>query len=91
MIKEGDLAIRRRQLIFRSWHRGTREADLLLGPFADAFLPACPPEQVELYAALLEVEDPDLWDWVTGQKPIDPAHQGPVFDALLKFIAERKR
>lgn len=89
-MNEGDLEIRRRQLRFRAWHRGTREADLLLGPFADAFLPACAPAQVEAFARLLEVEDPDLWDWVTGQKPPAPEHEGPVLAALLRFVKERQ-
>jgi antitoxin CptB len=90
MIEDRDLAITRRRLQFRAWHRGTREADLLLGPFADAYLPACTPEQVEAFARLLEVEDPDLWDWVTGQKPPEAAHDGPVLATLMKFIKERR-
>lgn len=89
MIEDRDLAITRRRLRFRAWHRGTREADLLLGPFADAFLPTCAVEQVKAFARLLEVEDPDLWDWVTGQKPPEPEHDGPVLSALMAFIKER--
>ena len=33
-----DIAIRRRRLRYRAWHRGTKEMDLVLGPFADAHL-----------------------------------------------------
>jgi len=87
---DSEIDIRRRQLRFRAWHRGTREADLLLGPFADSFLPVCARELVDEFARLMEVEDPDLWDWVTGQKPVDPAHNGPVYQALLTFIAQRQ-
>lgn len=85
-----DIDIRRRQLRFRAWHRGTREADLLLGPFADSFLPNCPEPEVAAFAHLMEAEDPDLWDWVVGRKPVDPAFDGPVFQALLAFIRARQ-
>lgn len=87
-MSDSNLDIRRRQLRFRAWHRGTREADLLLGPFADAYLPACPPEGVEAFEALLDEEDPDLWDWVTGQKP-NGIPDNSAFAALLRFVAER--
>ncbi len=45
--------IQRRRLRFRSWHRGTREADLMLGRFADAHLAAFTTDQLDRYAALL--------------------------------------
>lgn len=81
--------IRRRQLRFRAWHRGTREADLLMGPFADDFLGQCPDSEVEAFAHLCTAEDPDIWDWVVGRKPVDPAHDGTVFQALLAFVRAR--
>src|SRR5689334_16095654 len=43
--------IRRKRLLFRSWHRGTKEADLLLGSFAERHLAAFTPEQVDRYEA----------------------------------------
>jgi len=88
-MSDSSLEIRRRQLRFRAWHRGTREADLLLGPFADSYLPTCPAEGVDAFEAVLDEEDPDLWDWVTGQKP-NGIPQNIAFTALLKFVAERK-
>lgn len=83
------LEIRRRQLRFRAWHRGTREADLLLGPFADYYLPGCIEAGVDAFEALLDVEDPDLWDWITNQKPT-AAPDNMAYQALVKFIAERQ-
>ena len=65
---------RRDRLRFRSWHRGTREMDLLLGRFADAHLSAFSPEQVAQYEAVLETSDPDLYNWIVGKEPI-PAEQ----------------
>ena len=60
----------RDRLRFRSWHRGTREMDLLLGRFADAHLPAFSPEQLAEYEVILEISDPDLYNWIAGKEPV---------------------
>lgn len=54
------------RLRFRSWHRGTREMDLLLGSFADAQLAGLSSLELDQYEALLEMSDPDLYRWMTG-------------------------
>jgi antitoxin CptB len=79
------LAIQRRRLHFRSWHRGTREADLILGRFADAHLAGLSPEQLDRYAALLEKSDPDIYGWLTGSLQIPPAVDNDVFRLLKEF------
>jgi antitoxin CptB len=71
------------RLRFRSWHRGTREMDLLLGSFADKHLQAFLPEQVDSYEALLLQSDPDLYNWITGAEPV-PAEQDNDVMRLLK-------
>src|SRR3546814_19562193 len=63
---------RRKRLKFRSWHRGTREMDLILGRFADAHIAAMSPEQLDRYAALLENNDPDIYDWLTDRAATPP-------------------
>lgn len=73
---------RRERLRFRSWHRGTREMDLLLGSFADAHLHAFTTEQLDTYEALLSESDPDLYNWITGIEPV-PATQGSDVMQLL--------
>lgn len=75
---------RRERLRYRSWHRGTREMDMLLGGFADAHLPVLAPQQLEQYEALLESGDPDLYKWVTGQEPFPETYAGSVADLLLR-------
>lgn len=60
---------RLKRMSMRSWRRGTKEMDLVLGPYADANLAAMPPPQLELYDQLLEENDQDLWPWVLGQQP----------------------
>jgi antitoxin CptB len=59
-----------KKLIYQSWHRGTRENDLLLGPFADAVLPSLSEPELKAYQAMLDHEDADLFAWITGQYPI---------------------
>ena len=59
----------RRQLLFRSWHRGTREMDLILGRFAERYLPTLDSAQLDGYARLLENTDPDIYNWLTGREP----------------------
>jgi len=76
----------RKRLRFRSWHRGTREADLLLGPFADKHLAAFTPEQLDRYDRLLEVGDPDLYNWLSDREPPPAEHDHDVFAMLKAFL-----
>jgi len=76
--------VRRKRLLFRSWHRGTREADLLLGSFAERHLAEFTPAQLDRYEALLETEDADLLDWIAGRTP-PPERESDVLRLLLAF------
>lgn len=69
-----ELEYRRKRLRFRAWHRGTREADLLLGPFADASLDSLDEDGLARFEALLARSDPEIMDWMTGaaEPPDDP-------------------
>ena len=58
---------RRRRVLFRSWHRGTQEADLLLGSFADNLLAGFDGAQLDRFEALLDCNDIELFDWITGR------------------------
>jgi len=57
---------RRRKLLFRSWHRGTREMDFVMGRFADACLARLNDAELSEFEQLIEVADPLLYDWVSG-------------------------
>ncbi len=82
---EDNISIKRKQMVFRSWHRGTREVDLLLGRFADAHMPAFDAEQLELYDRFLNNSDPDIYNWITGQEPVPPAEDNKVVRLLMAF------
>ncbi len=77
--------IRRKRLVFRSWHRGTREADLVLGRFADRHVRDFTPAQLDAYEWLLAQEDPDLWDWLTGAADPPPGRDGGMVALLRGF------
>jgi antitoxin CptB len=81
------VAVRRRQLGFRSWHRGTREMDLILGGFADRHLGRLTLPQLDRYAALLGCADPDLFEWLTGRQPAPAAFESDVLDLLRTYLA----
>ena len=74
---------RRKKLIFRAWHRGTREMDLLLGSFADAHVPGFDPAQLDQFEHLLTCQDPDLYDWKCERGAPAPEDDGPVMQLFL--------
>ncbi|MBA3518669.1 MAG: succinate dehydrogenase assembly factor 2 [Rhizobiales bacterium] len=80
---------RRRRALFRAWHRGTREMDLLLGRFADAYIEALSEADLAHLEALMEVPDRDLFAWVTGRDPVAANYETPLYRALVAFHATR--
>jgi antitoxin CptB len=58
-----------KRMAMRSWRRGTKEMDLVLGPFADAHLAGMDAAKLALYDQLLNENDQDLLPWVLGQRP----------------------
>ncbi len=80
--------IRLKRLLFRSWHRGTREADLLLGPFAERHLPSMPPDELDRFEALLAERDDDIVAWISGLAPPPPSQDNALLRRLRKFRAE---
>ena len=79
-----------RMLTMRSWRRGMREMDLLLGPFAEAALPAMPAPERETYAALLEENDQDLYAWVVAETNGRPAAPPHYADLIARIAARAK-
>ena len=81
----GTLGIRRKKALFRSWHRGMREVDLLLGTFADARIDTLSPAELDQYEDLLEAQDADLLKWMTGEAPVPAAYDTPLFRRIQAF------
>lgn len=64
-----DIEIRRKRLVYRAWHRGTREMDLILGSFADKNAAGFSDAELDEFESLLQLQDPDLYNWITGTEP----------------------
>src|SRR3954452_770821 len=77
--------IRRKRLLVRSWHRGTRESDLILGRFGDIYLAGFDEAQLDRYEALLDSPDADIFDWVSGRTAPPPEHDHDVTRLLLAY------
>lgn len=57
--------LRLKRLRYRSWHRGCKETDVILGHFADEHLHTLTPAQLDIYENMLEEQDVDIWNWLT--------------------------
>ena len=80
------------RLTMRSQRRGTREMDLILGPFARAALPGMGADELDLYEILIEQNDHDLYAWIAGRpsRPgTGPAALHPLLDRIAAFARER--
>lgn len=84
-VSSADLDPRRRRLIFRAWHRGTREMDLLMGSFADSEIKTMSDEDLAVLEALCEVPDRDLFAWITTKSPTPANYDTEVFRRLMAF------
>ena len=74
-----------RALKYRAWHRGTREADMMIGGFFDAHHAAWGAHERALFAALLTETDVDIMAWAIGTQPVPERYEGPMMDALRKL------
>ena len=77
------------RIAFRAWRRGFREADLVLGPFADQVGPTLEAVELDAFEALLtEDDDHILYAWIIGTAPTPPLHDGPLMAKIRAFMAE---
>ena len=76
---------RRKRLLFRCWHRGTREMDLILGRFADAEIATLTDTELSDLELLIELPDPDLYAALTGNMPPAPEYANRLFDRIKSF------
>lgn len=76
--------LRLKRLTYRAWRRGFREADLILGPFADERLAGLTPAQLDAFEALLDQPDQDIYDWIKGA-PAPAAFDGEILAMLRAF------
>jgi antitoxin CptB len=83
-----DRDARLKKLRFRAWRRGFREADLILGPFADKHVSGFSEAELDHFEAILEVPDHDLYAWIVGREEPWPQFAGPLMDRIKAFRFE---
>ena len=84
-ISSEGLDARRRRLLFRCWHRGIREMDLVLGGFADRELAALSDAELDELERWLEVPDQQIFAWVNGMEPTPAEIDSALFRRLREF------
>jgi len=82
-----ELDARRRRLVFRAQHRGTKEADLMIGGFVARHVATLTEAELDALEAVLEFPDVDLADWLTGRRPIPPECASPMLLRILDSVA----
>ena len=74
-----------KRLHWRAHHRGTREADLLIGGFFDAHHGSWTRDEQELFAALLEEQDVDIMAWAIGTAEPPERFAGSLIESLKRL------
>jgi antitoxin CptB len=80
-----DLKTRKRRLHYRAWHRGTKEADLLIGGFVASKLETWQDADLLFMETLLEESDVDIMAWALGTQSVPTQYQGPLMHALQRL------
>ena len=76
---------RLKRLRYRSWHRGWKETDLILGQFADENLDKMDAATIDIYEQLLDENDADIWDWLVGKLPPKNSEYLPILTSLKAY------
>ncbi|MBL0317884.1 MAG: succinate dehydrogenase assembly factor 2 [Alphaproteobacteria bacterium] len=86
MTENNDTKIKR--ILYRSWHRGCKETDILLGDFAKANLTAMSPDDISCFEQLLDEQDLDIYSWINHPELIPVAYQQMI--ATIKRFQEQR-
>jgi len=85
------LDARRKRLLFRSWRRGVREMDLIVGRFADVYIDKFDDAALDDFERLIEVPNAELYAWVTGEVRAPAEHDTAVLRQLIGFHAQTEK
>lgn len=76
---------RLRRLYFQAWHRGTREADYMVGGFFDRYGAGWNEEELDWFEALLDEQDVDIMAWGMGTAEVPERFAGPMMESFRKL------
>lgn len=83
--KELDLENRKRRLLFRAWHRGIKELDLIFGNFIEANISTFGDDDCTWFESLFEEQDHEILAWVTSGENVPEKFQCDMMDRLQKL------
>lgn len=83
-----DHETRLKRLSYRAHHRGFREADIVLGSFADRELAGLTAAELDQFEALLAEEDHELYGWILGRSPAPAAHDHAILARLRNSLGK---
>jgi antitoxin CptB len=86
---DSDISHRLARMKFRAWHRGTREADYMIGCYFDRYHAAWDEPARVWFERLLDEDDVEIMAWALGTADVPPAYAGPQMDAMrrLDYVA----
>ncbi len=84
-VDNSKLNVRQRRLVFRAWHRGIREMDLVFGQYVDAHIMKLDEKAMDELEYIMSFEDRDLLTWVTGEVPVPYDVDSPLFRDILDY------
>jgi len=80
-----DRETRLRRLAFRAWHRGTREADFMIGGYFDRYGSGWSDDELTWFETLIEEQDVDIMAWAIGTQPVPESYAGAQMQAMQKL------
>ena len=87
MRSSADLDSRRKRILYRAWHRGTKEMDLVLGAYADARIAMLDDARLDQLEHLMTVTDPNAYKWLSGTRPVPQEWDSPLVREIRTFHA----
>lgn len=80
-----DRETRLKRLRFRAWHRGTKEADLLVGGYFDTNAAGWNDAEIDWFEALMEEQDVDIMAWAIGSAAVPDRWQGTMMEGMKRL------
>lgn len=80
---EKNTEIIRKKILFRSWHRGTKEMDLILGTYADNNLSNMSYDELMHFQSFLNLTDPDLYKWLISEEKAFPEEFRDLIEDII--------
>lgn len=84
-ISSDGLDPRRKKILFRAWHRGIKEMDIILGTFADAYLPTLCEADLDTFERLMDAPDRELFKWISGEEQTPDTYQCDLLNRIAAF------